>query len=148
MTQLSTGLRNAILTASPFKTALANCIINFYSGTMPASADAAKPQDALLLCTISDGGTGGGLNWEATAAGGQLAKSSSQTWRGNNVTTGTATWWSMQLPNDDGSASTTAVRMQGTLAAIGADINLSSVDLVSGAVQTLDYFVVALPASV
>jgi len=148
MAQLSTGLRDAIMTVAPFKTALANCILNFYAGSLPASADAVLPVDAVLLCTISDAGAGGALNWEATSASGILAKSSSQVWSGANVATGTAAWWSIQLPSDDGSASTTGVRMQGRLAVIGADINLSSVDLVEGAIQTLDYFVVAIPASV
>jgi len=148
MTQLSTGLRDQIMVTAPFATALANCTLNFYSGTMPASADAALPVDAVLLCTVSDAGGGGALHWESASAGGVLAKSSSQVWSGTNVATGTAKWWSMQLPSDTGTSSTTAVRMQGTLAVIGADINLSSVDLVLGAIQTLDYFVVAIPASV
>ncbi|MGV8917837.1 MAG: hypothetical protein ACOH2R_08565 [Pseudomonas sp.] len=148
MTQLSTGLRDSMMTVAPFATALGNCIMNFYSGTIPASADAALPSDALLLCTISDAGAGGALHWEAASAGGVLAKSSSQVWRGTCVATGNATWWSMQLPADSGAATTTGARMQGTLAVIGADINLSSVNLVTGAIQTLDYFVVAVPASV
>lgn len=148
MTQLSTGLRDSIMTVGPFTTSLTNCIMNFYSGTPPVSADSALPSDAVLLCTISDAGGGGGLHWEALSAGGVLAKSSSQVWRGTCVATGGATWWSMQLASDDGSATTTGHRMQGTLAVIGADINLSNVNLVAGAVQTLDYFVVALPASV
>lgn len=147
MTQLSTGLRDKVMTVSPLSTTLANCIMNFYSGTMPTSADSALPLDAVLLCTISDTGAGGGLQWEAASVGGVLAKSSSQVWRGTCVATGTATWWSLQLPSDDATATSTGTRMQGTLAVIGADINLSSASLVTGAIQTLDYFVVALPAS-
>jgi hypothetical protein len=148
MAQISTGLRDAIMSTAPFKTALGNCILNFYSGTIPATADAVQPSDALLLCTITDNGTGGTLQWEPASVGGVLAKSSSQVWNGANVATGTATWWSLQVGSDDGAASTTRVRMQGRLAVLGADINLSSVDLVQGAIQTVDYFVVAIPASV
>lgn len=148
MAQLSTGLRDQMMTVAPFATALGNCIMNLYAGTLPPSADAALPSDAVLLCTISDAGGGGKLNWESASASGVLAKSSSQVWSGTNVATGTAAWWSMQLASDSGAATSTGVRMQGSLAVLGADINLSSVNLVTGAIQSLDYFVVSIPASV
>ncbi|MNY26269.1 hypothetical protein D3C86_1601070 [compost metagenome] len=50
------------------------------------------------------------------------------------------------LSADDGTASTAAVRIQGTVGLAGADMNLSSVALVSGATQSLNFYSVAMPA--
>lgn len=146
--EISTGLRNAILDSSPFRTALGGCVLNIYAGTRPATADAALGGDAVLLCTVSSEGGGGALNWEATASGGVLSKSTSETWKGTAAATGTAAFFRMQLASDAGAASSTAVRMQGSVDVLGADLNMSSVDFTSGAIETIDYATVTLPASI
>jgi hypothetical protein len=48
---------------------------------------------------------------------------------------------------DTGVLSTTQKRLQGTCGLAGADMNMSSVGLVSGATQTIDAATLAMPAS-
>lgn len=138
----STGLKNGVLSGDSLKSLLDGGEIRFYAGTVPANADAAIG-GATLLCTIKNGGSG--INFASAAAGGVLQKASGETWGGTNVASGTATFYRHVKSDDDGSASTTAVRLQGSLGLAGADINLTSVALVSGAPQTLNYYSVGLP---
>jgi len=49
--KLSTALRNAMLESQPLKLAMDNCVLKVYSGTQPATADAAPT--GTLLCTYS-----------------------------------------------------------------------------------------------
>lgn len=144
---ISTGLRNALATASSLKDTLAGCVINIYAGTTPASADDALGMDATLLCVISGEGTGAALEWENTAVGGALTKLSSQAWRGTAEATGSIAYYRMQLPSDDGTASSSRVRLQGTAGVVGADLNMSSATMTSGAVQTIDYATITVPSA-
>lgn len=136
--KISTGLANAQVASSSLKAALAGAHLYIYAGTMPASADAALPGDAVLLCDVA-GPTGVALNWDATPVNGALMKDSTQVWSGVNVATGTATFFRIALPSDTGTASSTAIRVQGDVATAGAALNLSSVSLVAGATQSINY---------
>lgn len=49
--RLSTGLSQAVASQQALRTALANCVIDIYSGTQPASADDAI--SGTYLCTVS-----------------------------------------------------------------------------------------------
>lgn len=140
----STGLRNKMLDTASLDSILALGFIKIYAGTVPDTADASLGS-ATLLCTISKDGLGTGLSFEAAAVSGALAKLASETWQGTNVATGTATFYRHVTPSDTGASSTTEARLQGTIGLAGADMNLSGVGLVSGAIQGLDYYVVALP---
>jgi hypothetical protein len=141
--KLSTGARNAILGGSTsFKEAFADGFIKIYSGTPPAAADDAIA--GTLLCTISDNAGAGGLDLGA-ASGGTIPKDSGQVWKGVNAASGTATYFRWVVAGDDGTLSTTQVRLQGTVGTVGADLNLSSVNLTSGADQTIDSGNVTLP---
>lgn len=62
---------------------------------------------------------------------------SGESWFGTNVATGVATFFRIVRPNDDGSNSTTAFRIQGTVGTSGADMNLTSTTFTSGAVTSL-----------
>ena len=141
--KISTGLRNHVLASGSLKSALDGGEIRIYAGTEPASADDAIGS-ATLLVTIESGGSG--INFDSAAAGGVLEKAPAETWNGVNVASGTATFYRHVLPGDTGAASTSAVRMQGTCAVAGADLNLTSVALTSGATQTVDFYSVAFPA--
>lgn len=141
--KVSTGLRNALLATSSIKTALDGGEIRIYAGTVPADADAAIG-GATLLVTILSGGSG--INFDSTAAAGVLAKDPAETWSAVNVATGTATFYRHVLNADTGASSTSALRLQGTCAVAGADLNLTSVALTSGATQTIDFYSVAMPA--
>jgi len=140
----STGLRNAVLASNPLRTALAGGQIRMYAGPVPASADEAIGA-ATLLSTITVNSTGTGINFDAAASGGVIQKAPGEVWSGVNVAGGGATFYRHVLPADDGSLSTTAPRLQGTIGVAGADLNLSSTTLTAGATQTIDYYSVALP---
>lgn len=143
--KISTGLRNAMLDTASLKGAMTGALIYIYGGTVPAAANDADT-GATLLCTISTGGDGTALALEAAAAAGVITKETDDTWSGEVTTAGTATFFRMKMPADDGSSSTTLKRIQGTIGLAGEDMNLSSTSLLLAAVQTIDYFSVAIPA--
>ena len=141
----STGLRNKLLDTGSLKSILAAGFIKIYAGTIPASADDAIPGGATLLCTISINSTGTGINFDTAAVGGTLSKAPGEVWSGVNAAGGTATFYRHVEAADDGTASTTQARLQGTVGTAGAELNLSSVNLVNGATQTVDYYSVTQP---
>lgn len=141
----STGLRNHLLATGSLKAALDTGLIKIYSGTVPATADAAVSGDATLLCTVSVDGLGGGLSLEATAASGQIQKSAAEVWKGTAQANELATWFRFSPSTDDGSESATIKRLQGTVAQAGADMNLANPVLITGADQKIDYFIVVQP---
>lgn len=145
--QLSTGMRNHLLDGGSFKSALDGGLITIYSGTPPSSPDDVLSGNT-LLCTVSLNGGGSGINFEASAVSGVLSKAAAETWQGTNAATGTAAFFRFTESGGDPSlASTTEKRVQGTVAVAGADLNLSSVSLTSGATQDIDFFNVTLPAA-
>lgn len=145
MLKLSTGLRNAVLDATALKEALDGGLIKIYSGAEPASANDAVT--GTLLCTISVNSTGTGITFEDDPVDGVLSKKSSEVWSGVNAATGTAGYFRHVAAGDDGTSSTTQRRLQGRVAVAGAELNLSSVALTSGATQTIDYYSIVQPAS-
>lgn len=142
---LSTGLRNKLMDTGSLKSILAGGLIKIYSGTPPATADAAAT--GTLLCTVSNNSTGTGINFDTTAASGIISKAPGETWSGVNAASGTATYFRHVAAGDDGSASTTQARIQGVISTVAADMNLSSTALVSGATQTVDYYSVTIPSA-
>lgn len=141
----STGLRNYMLASGSFKAALAGTVLRVYGGAAPASADDALGA-AVLLCTISVDGTGTGVTLDATASGGVIVKNPSEVWTGDVSTTGTATFFRMEFAADAGAFSTSAVRMQGTVGLVGADLNFSSVSLTLGDARRVNYFAASISA--
>ena len=142
----STGLRNAMLTTGSLKSQLDLGFIKIYAGTVPADADASLGA-ATLLSTItanSDGVTG--LSMATPAVGGVLQKASEAWGCAANAATGVASFWRFIKTGDTGGASTTDLRLQGLAATSGSELVLTSVNLTSGAPQTIDYFSIALPA--
>lgn len=145
MIKVSTGLRSKMLDTGSLKSLLALGFIKFYTGTPPATADAAVT--GTLLVTISNASTGTGINMAASAVSGVLDKLSTETWSGVNVATGTATYYRHVAAGDDGTLSTTQARIQGTIATAAADMNLSSTSLAAGAPQLVAVYSVALPTA-
>jgi len=140
----STGLRNHKLASGSVKSALDGGNIKIYAGGAPATADAALG-GATLLCTVTVNSTGTGINFDTAASGGVLAKAPGEVWSGVNSATGTASFYRHVAAGDDGTESFTAPRIQGNISISGADMNLSSVTLTSGATQTVDFYSVAEP---
>lgn len=146
MSTISTGLRNHLRDVGSLKGGIDGSLVKIYSGTAPASADDAVPGGATLLCVVSVNGAGTGVTFEASAQAGLLLKTAAEQWEGDNVATGTASWFRLVKTADDGSASTSAIRLQGSVALAGGDLNLTSTSLTSGATQNVDYFSVLMPA--
>lgn len=140
----STGFRNATLSTGAI-TALNGKVIKIFSGAVPASADDALPTGLVPLCVVSLNDTGTGLTF-GTPTGGQVTKNTSEIWSGTITTSGTATFFRMEDSSDAGGASTTAVRVQGTIAQDGADMNLGETALVSGNLRQIKFFVLTIPA--
>jgi hypothetical protein len=141
--KLSTGLRNKLLDTGSLDATLNGGKIRIFAGSAPADADAAET--GTLIVEVSNGGAG--VNFEAAAVAGVISKLSSETWSGTNVATLTATHYRHVAAGDTGVLSTTQARIQGTVSTVGADMNLSSVALVSGATQAIDFYSVTLPAA-
>lgn len=139
----STGLRNALLTNTGLASAMNLGYINIYSGAAPASADA--PATGTLLCVVSNNGGGTGLTFAASAAAGVLQKAAGEVWSGTNLAAGVAGYYRHVAPGDTAGESSTEARLQGVIGIAGADMNMTSVNLASGAVQTLDFYTVSLP---
>ena len=142
MARFSTGLRNKMLDANPFRTVMALGNIKIYSGAEPATADAAVTGTLLTTITVASGATG--LSFAAAAVNGVIAKAV-ETWSGTNAASGAATFYRHVAVGDDGLLSTTQARIQGNIAVAGADLNISNVNLVAAATQTIDSYNVALP---
>lgn len=143
--KMSTGLRNQMLSVGSFKAIFdAGSEIRIYGGAVPPSADNSIGA-ATLLCTIKNGSSG--ITFDTEASGGILLKNPAETWQGTCGATGTATFYRHVLTADAGDASATAPRYQGNVAVVGADMNLTSTSLVSGAVQGIDYHAVTIASA-
>lgn len=141
--KISTGLSNKLLDTGSLKATLAAGFLKIYTGSAPADADAAAT--GTLLCTISINSSGTGINFDTAAAAGVLAKAPGEVWSGVNAATGTAGYFRHVAVGDTGALSTTQARIQGAVGVTGADLNLTSVALVSTATQPIDFYTVAMP---
>lgn len=145
--KFSTGLRNSILASGSVKARLDGKVLKIFAGTPPATADDALGS-ATLLCTITNDATATPLTFDATPVNAVLFKSPSEIWRGVNSADGNATFYRLEDAADAGGASTTDERVQGTVSAGGGgDLNLSSVALVNGASQSIDFYSIELPTA-
>lgn len=144
--KFSTGLRNGMLGASGFKALMDGFRIRIYAGTAPATADA-ELGGATLLCELTVNGDGiTNLNFGSPAAA-IISKAAGEVWSGTAVSTGGATFFRAVKTTDTEAASTTDLRIQGTVGELGADMNLSDATFTSGTPFTLNYFSVALPTA-
>lgn len=142
----STGLRNHLLAIGSLKSALDGTVIKIYSGEAPASADAALSGNSLLCVITRDGDGSTGLTLSGDASGGQVTKSTSELWEGEIIANGAATFFRQELLSDTGDASSTAIRLQGTVGNVGADMNFSDSAFVTGDTRRLNFYVASIPA--
>ena len=142
--KISSALAKAMLDTGSLRANLTGMKLKIYSGTEPATADASLGS-AVLLVTISDAGGAAPLQFEAAATGNVLEKSSSQTWSGTNVASGTASFCRLELASDSGGSSSSEIRIQGDVGIAGRFLNLSSATLTSAAVQVVDYLSITMP---
>lgn len=150
--QLSTGLRNGMLNSTGFTEAFNDGIIYIYSGPQPANADAAVQGTLLGRITVNNGAWSAGsptngLGFDAPVSG-VISKAAAEVWRMLGIADGTAGWFRLcGNAADAGGSSTTLPRMDGSVAISGGDMNLSSINIVTGIPTTLDVFSFTLPAT-
>lgn len=141
----STGLRVSMLVTESAKDSLDGGFLKFYSGTEPATADAAVAGS--LLWTVSVDGDGTGLTFEATTTDGVMVKTTTETWQGA-TTAGTPNYWRFVEAADTGVLSTSEKRIQGTCGnTAGVDIFLTNPVLTTNAsldAKVLDAFSISL----
>ena len=149
----SLNIKIQCIAGGSLKDIFKNGILRIYSGTQPASADAAIT--GTLLCSFTNsagawvaGSPENGLQF-GTASAGAISKSSSQVWQGVAAATGTAGWFRLYAnAADAGSLDSTYVypRIDGSIGTSGAQLNMSSTSITSGATLTIDTFTITLPA--
>ena len=114
---------------------------------------------ATVTSTSFGSGTGGsvaginmanGLKMDYNAAAGVFTKDITQTWSGTAVATNTAGWFRYKGSVSDAGAldsSSVYLRMDGSIATSGSDMNMTSTSITSGAVQTINTFQFTVPAA-
>ena len=139
-----------VLTAMPkgFRQIFTYGILEIRSGAQPADADAAEIGTLLARISLSSaaivpGVLTNGLTF-AAPVGDDIAKSG--TWSGTVLADGTAGWFRFYTNMYQIGASTTAVRFDGSCGTSGAQLVMSTTNLVSGAPLTIDTFVVSMAA--
>lgn len=128
-----------------------NCVIDIYSGSQPANADAAETGTKLVTITLSSGAFSGGsaangINFDV-AASGTLSKDADETWSGEGLADGTAGWFRMYDNSYTTGASTSAIRLDGSVATSGGQLNLSNTTITDGGTTTVDSAELTMPAS-
>ena len=140
----STGLRNAILDGTDWTNIWDGGRLDIYddSGTRPADADATEAGGGTILAQI----TLPTPAFAASASGGSIAKSG--TWQdlsANN--TGTADWFRMYDSAVTTGASTTAIRLDGTVGLNTGtfDLEFDNIAFTATDTITIDTFTVTIP---
>ncbi len=129
----STGFKDALLDGTDVTTMFDGGELRIYSGTQPASADATEGSGTLLI-TVDLPATNA---FAALASSGQIAKSG--TWSDPATASGTATWFRLYDSAVTTGASTTAVRMDGTVGLVtGYDLISNVVSIVAPDTFTVD----------
>ncbi len=140
--------RNGIYTAT---SSAAVVTVRAPAGTGAAHNGLALAYTATTMTATSSGNvTGGvaataGLQWGTPSAG---SVSKSGTWSFNGLAALTAGWFRIKASaTDNDGASTTLVRLDGSIAVSGADMNLSNTSISIGAPTTIDSLTISIPAS-
>jgi hypothetical protein len=141
--QFSTGLKSSVLLTGSLRAALTNAKLMIYSGSPPASADAAVTGTLLNTYTDSDSGSFD-LTFEAALDNGALVKTAAQSWAGTSGAAGAGGYFRLVVSGDDGTLSTTQVRIQGTVGGAGADLYLASTAFDGSSVYYIDAFAIAV----
>ncbi len=143
MIKISTGLADAMMGNVGATAALnaASMELRIFSGPEPLTADAALADETLLVTIQVNGG--GGMQF-AFANEGTIMKDIDQSWLGNVLNTGVPTYYRLCQKTDDNSASTTKVRVQGSVGVTG-DLKLGTATLATGNPQSIDFYQLRLP---
>ena len=138
--KFSTGFRNALLDGTDVTNMFDGGELHIFSGTQPVDADTTEGAGTLLAAVVLP--VSGAF--AASAASGALAKAG--TWEDTSANAGgTAAWFRLYADETQVGASTTAIRIDGTLG-VGAsfDLDISSVTIVSADPVVVDNFTITL----
>ncbi len=151
--RFSTALRNNLAGLKGFGESFKNGVIHVYSGPQPLSADA--PVSGTLLGVVTTGGlpfafgtADNGLNF-APPSGGTIQKDADDVWSFTGLAAGTAGWFRFMANESDNlgqDADFNNPRMDGSCGVSGADLNISNIQVVVGAPNTVDVFALTIPA--
>jgi hypothetical protein len=135
--KMSTALCNKLLDTNCLKTIFNAAEIRIYSGSVPATADAAITGS--LIATVKQ--AAGSLGWGASAVAGVLAKSGTA-WTDPSATGGVATHYRLVQSADDDSADSGFIhpRVQGTVGTGGADMNVGNTTITASSTFEVNYF--------
>ncbi len=138
-------------TGGSFSDIFQNCVCNIYSGSQPASADAAETGTKLCTKTLSSGAFSGGssvngLNFGEVSSG-VLSKESGEVWSGVGLAAGTAGWFRIYDNSYITGASTTAISFDGSVATSGGQLNISNTAITVRGTTTIDSVELTMPAS-
>ena len=128
--------------AKTFKDVFRNSTIHFFSGTVPANADADEGSGTKLLETtvgsvaMVPGVATNGLNFDAVVAG--VLSKSADVWSDAGLANGTAAWWRMYDNGVVTGASSAAKRCDGLIRTSGATMILSTTSIKIGVTVTVD----------
>lgn len=133
-----------------FRDIFKNGILEIYSGSQPADADAVETGTKLMRISVSSGAvTPGvatnGLNFDAPSAG-VLSKATGEVWSGVGLADGTAGWFRLYTNLYHTGSGTSKIRFDGSISTQGAQMNMASVAIVTGRTTTLDSFAITLGA--
>lgn len=124
-----------------FRTLMNGGFLTVYSGTRPASPEAAETGNMLL--NITSDGVDGLLRFQTAGdiSDGVIAKLETEAWDGTVSNSGAATWFRFYGPDHVTGASTIGFCFDGT---VGVDLLLPTSSLVQGDPSTVDIFSLAL----
>jgi hypothetical protein len=149
--RLSTGLVNGLAVTDCLKNLLegtsnAGFFIDIYTGTRPASPDAAATGTKLARITAAAGAR---LHLEAAVtSAGRIDIEADEAWSAVGLANGTAGYYRLVTNSDDGTTlSTTAVRIDGTVATSGGDATMTSTTVATGAPFTISTGYFSLPTA-
>lgn len=129
-----------------------NGVLRIFSGSAPATADAAETGTLLAEITnngdaFTSGQDAAGLRF-STATAGVVGIASGQVWKDNSCdNTGTAGYFRLYANTVVTGSSTSAIRAQGTCGTSGADMNMSSTSITQAAPLTIDSAAFTFPTT-
>jgi hypothetical protein len=146
-TQINRNSKNRLFTATS-SGAIITLTANSGLGALPNTWAVSSTLTTLTASYVAFSGGVDAVNGLLfdSAASGVLGKRTGQTWSGTSVATGTAGYFRFRETNDTGiGATTTAVRYDGVIGTSGAEMNLSSLSITSGAPFTVTGATFTLP---
>lgn len=157
MIRLSTGLLKAIMgdgaQDNSMRQLLAGGVVRFYSGTQPSSSDNAETGTLLTEVTLdgnafvpgASGSSTNGLRFDASTDG-SISKATAETWSGTGLAVGAAGWFRFYDSNQNTGASSTAIRIDGSVATSGGDVTMTSTTIGVGTPVNVPTFTITLPS--